>query len=353
MPDDFEELVEQLQSWNVWMRSAAVKGLGKLGDPRAIAVLLPLLQEAHKFMRKDTIEALKQLGWRPQDAEQEALLAVAEEDWERALGLGTPAIPALMAGRLFESMAPQNVCAALVKMGALAVEALLETAQHSTDKGLRGLALGVLGEIGDQRAVEPLLAIFQGNLGGNRAAAAEALGKLGDPRVVEPLIAVLGETNGFLIPTKATVAKVLGELGDIRAVEALTTLFGDRSLATRLSNGQRILLGGYACDRLGRGLIDVAQALQKLLDGGASAVPEATLRRVATLQDIIGMVKYGEMRYYANGDWDREDSIRRVDYVPPGQTYSAESGWTIEWRVDCSKVRELARQELARRGLEA
>ena len=48
-----------------------------------------------------------------------------------------------------------------------------------------------MGEIGDARAVEPLIAALKHNDTGIRQDAARALGRIGDARAVEPLIAAL------------------------------------------------------------------------------------------------------------------------------------------------------------------
>jgi HEAT repeat protein len=64
-----------------------------------------------------------------------------------------------------------------------------------------------------------------------REAAAAALGQLGDTRAVEPLIAALqhnsldisAQTVVPKIPLRAAAATALGQLGDTRAVEPLIT----------------------------------------------------------------------------------------------------------------------------------
>ena len=53
----------------------------------------------------------------------------------------------------------------------------------------RRAAAEALGQLGDKRAVEPLIAALQDDVENVRQAAAEALGQLGDERAVEPLIA--------------------------------------------------------------------------------------------------------------------------------------------------------------------
>ena len=87
---------------------------------------------------------------------------------------------------------------------------------------VRRHAAKALGEIGDVRAVEPLIkALGEGN-----SSAAGALGKIGDVRAVEPLIKAFGEGN-------SSAAGALGKIGDGRAVEQLIKLLKDESSDVR------------------------------------------------------------------------------------------------------------------------
>jgi HEAT repeat protein len=82
-----------------------------------------------------------------------------------------------------------------------------------------------LGEIGDARAVEPLIAALRDSDGELRGNVAGALGRIGDPRAVEPLIAALADKDPLL---RSAVATALGKLGDPRAVEPLVLALRDR-----------------------------------------------------------------------------------------------------------------------------
>ena len=87
---------------------------------------------------------------------------------------------------------------------------------------IRSITAEVLGEIGDQRAVEPLIAALKDNTWKVRINAMEALGKIGDQRAVEPLIAALKDTD-----VRGIAAGVLGKIGDQRAVEPLKAVLKD------------------------------------------------------------------------------------------------------------------------------
>jgi HEAT repeat protein len=104
------------------------------------------------------------------------------------------------------------------------------------DALIAGLAVGgsagwecakALGEIGDRRAVEPLLKSLEG---GAQAAVIDALGKLGDPRAVEPILAKLPDKSPG---TRGAAARSLAKLGDKRAVEPLIRLLEDKDAEMR------------------------------------------------------------------------------------------------------------------------
>jgi HEAT repeat protein len=89
---------------------------------------------------------------------------------------------------------------------------------QSGDIAVRAEAAGVLGRIGDARAVEPLIAVLKQDNRTVRYCACQALGKLGDARAVEPLIAALKDDDLWM---RHVACEALGKLGDARAVEPL------------------------------------------------------------------------------------------------------------------------------------
>ena len=100
----------------------------------------------------------------------------------------------------------------------------------------------VLGNIGDVRAVEPLIdalgdeSMMEDRGGGEdaRGAIAKALGKIGDTRAVEPLILNLGgedvfdsTDNSYDYHFRIYAAEALGVIGDIQAIEPLIKALED------------------------------------------------------------------------------------------------------------------------------
>ena len=97
---------------------------------------------------------------------------------------------------------------------------------------VRRTAAKALGEIGDPRAVEPLISMLKDKSSSVREATAAALEVLGDPRAVEPLIATLLDSDGKV---RESSAQALGKIGDARVVAPfVSVLKSENSKAIRM-----------------------------------------------------------------------------------------------------------------------
>lgn len=116
-------------------------------------------------------------------------------------------------------------------------EEYIQELEHP-DPSVRRHAAIALGDLGDPRALDPLIKTLQEDkeVFGAAPYAADALGRIGDPRAVEPLIAALE------IPMVVPAAiKALSELGDARMVEPLICMLQEQhehasTIATVLGN---------------------------------------------------------------------------------------------------------------------
>jgi HEAT repeat protein len=119
-------------------------------------------------------------------------------------------------------------CYAIEALGRIgdprSVDALSAALNHN-EVSVREAAVDALGEIGDPRAVKPLGVMLKGDKDSSmRWRAACALEKINDPSAVDPLITALGDEN-WNVRRAATSA--LDQIGDTRAVEPLLTVLGD------------------------------------------------------------------------------------------------------------------------------
>ncbi|BCL79577.1 HEAT repeat domain-containing protein [Ktedonobacteria bacterium brp13] len=218
-----EPLIELLSDNDGWARRQVAVALGQLGDVRAIEPLIELLSDRDRGVREQVAVALGKLGWKPANETQSAWLAIAQQNWDR-----------------------------IVSLGSATVEPLIEALQGN-DKQIRGHAAIGLGKLGDVRAVEPLIEALRDNESWVREQVAVALGKLGwkpanetqsawmaiaqqdwdrvvnlGSATVEPLIEVLKDYNSDV---RKSAARILEEIGDPRGIDALRML----RLSERLS----------------------------------------------------------------------------------------------------------------------
>ncbi len=97
------------------------------------------------------------------------------------------------------------------------------------DLDIRNKAAIALGEMGDERAVEPLVATLNDENIHVRNNAAKALEKIGKPSVKTLLKALKSDKKSI----RSTAAKTLGNIGDIRALEPLKDLLKDKEAVVR------------------------------------------------------------------------------------------------------------------------
>ena len=178
------------------------------------------------------------------------------------------------------------IVAALVEIRQpLAAEKVFELLEYD-DPAVRIAGLFALSELGDARAVEPLLEVLNEQSSGLKLQrrAAVALGMLGDARAVEPLVRLLSHDDELV---RFAAVSALGELGDSRAVEPLTDLM----------NGQDEDLQEQAVIALGKlGEVHAVTPIIRLL--GNSGGWDGSLSRGKHLrEDVLKVLgKFNEQR---------------------------------------------------------
>lgn len=157
-----------------------------------------------------------------------------------------------------------------------AVGPLIAALEHE-DYEVAGAAIRALGEIGDARAVAPLLKLMGEDHGGSWPdQAISALGAIGDPRAVEPLIAIVEEAQPDRVRVE-DAARALGHIRDPRAVEALARLLRKSKDTTLISAAADALGAGRdpkaaealiaaLADPSGGAALEIARALTRFDD---------------------------------------------------------------------------------------
>jgi len=238
-------LIAMLADTDPLVRGVVVRALGRLRDPRAVDPLIAMLQDTYPGMARTAALALGEIGDdRAAEPLDERMLSdpdfsmreTAAHALKRIEDVNVPGrdrIQSLIVGLASDSVLRQTrVLSALIASKQEAVDPLIAVLTDESPEVRKGAAKA-LGEIGDPRAVEPLIAALaqpeaspldppeEDPAPQKRAlrTVADALGNLGDPRAVEPLIDALADDAPSV---RRSAAAALGRIADARAVGPLS-----------------------------------------------------------------------------------------------------------------------------------
>jgi len=128
---------------------------------------------------------------------------------------------------------------ALSKLGTPAVAGLIGALQHEDDD-VRWKAAIALGEIGDPQAISPLINVLSDNDRFVRSRSAFALSMIGEP-AVDPLIQALREGDGNI---RWGAAIALGKIQNPRAIEPLIHALADKYENVRAESAAALAVTG-------------------------------------------------------------------------------------------------------------
>ena len=217
--DRVDDLILDLKYGQSGVRLRAVMALGEIGDARAVDLLVEVLKNKDEglMVRQHAAEALGKIGdpkavdplietlkedasdfpfiFRTEDrglvqADSNTFFVEKQANTARALGeIGDPRAILPLIEVLKDESPKVRLWAAysLVKLGQAEYFDQVVLALENERFGVRDVATEALGEIGDPRAVGPLSEALSDENAWVRRHAAEALGKIGDNRAVEPL----------------------------------------------------------------------------------------------------------------------------------------------------------------------
>jgi HEAT repeat protein len=182
-----EPLAAALADGSAGVRAAAAEALGKLGDARVFAPLVEALADHRYDVCRMAARSLARLGWRPSYDESGARYYLALHLIDQA-----------------------------VEIGPCVVKPLITVLIEDDSRSMRAAAARALGEIGDRRAVGPLIACLNNRHTSEmvRSAVAEALGKTGDASAVRPLRTTLLDSDAEVRETaRAALEQIDTRLG--------------------------------------------------------------------------------------------------------------------------------------------
>jgi HEAT repeat protein len=249
-----DALAELLQDNDAAVRRAAATALFKIGRS-AVEAISGMATDKSSPFRQEAIRALGDIAT-PQAASALMQLLCTEED----LPLCGQAVDALErcgqpVVRLSEVLHDGTVPARLAALDALrswegkAVAPALIAVLLNTESLLRQRAAEALGDLGDARAVEPLVNAMADSDVDVVSASGMALAKIGGPSV-GPLLDILSTGKA---PARIWAAMALGEMGDRRAMGPLIDTLKDRDTSVRRAAAKA--LGGLPDPRSTQALL--------------------------------------------------------------------------------------------------
>jgi|GEM_PF-3411545 len=245
-----EPLINALRDGSPDVCRAAAEALGKIGDKKAIEPLIIALRSL--FVRYAAIEALEKIEpeWHKTEVAKKQVPEFINALRNGCSDVRIGAAEAL--GKIGDKKAIEPLIIALRdwdwRVRYAAIEALekIEPEWHKTEvakkqvpefinalrdknSDIRKATARVLGKIGDERAIEPLIIALRDKYEWVRKAAAKALVKIGKP-AVESLIQTLRDEDPDV---RWAAAYVLGNIGDLRAIEPLIQTLRDENSFVR------------------------------------------------------------------------------------------------------------------------
>ena len=177
-----EPLIAVLKSGKDEERIAAVKALRDLGDDHAVKPLITALKDPNQTVREHAAKTLDQFGWKPDQTITGAWYWIAKGEVQECVRIGATAVPPLLnVVKDSEYVFRKSAMKALGQIGGTrALKFLIATLQNQ-DHPLRMDAATALGQIGNARAVESLIEVLKDKDAEVAAAATESLGQIGRP----------------------------------------------------------------------------------------------------------------------------------------------------------------------------
>jgi HEAT repeat protein len=184
---DVEGLCKALVHQDSGVRRKAAEAFGEIKDTKAVELLIQLLKDEDIGVRIAAAETLGKIGDARAAQPLLALLRYDKSLVDGKIGIGG------YAAAISANAVPFTAVEALEKIGKPAVEPLIEVLKVA-HKDIRYRAALVLGNIGDARAVRPLIEALKDKDWFTRDEAARSLEKIGEP-VVELLTQAFGDED--------------------------------------------------------------------------------------------------------------------------------------------------------------
>jgi HEAT repeat protein len=319
------------------VRLSAVDAIAAVSGPESTALLVLALRDRSARVRKRALKGLEERSWIPPFNEDGAWWFVARgtaENWPHIMTLGTIAIPALssvLAPETHDGRDAVSAASALARLDARVAEGDLKLALADSKREVRAAAIDALFELFGDRAIE-IIASGPAPLSDDVISRLEVLGKKSVPAFVKSLgvrnrgIAPALRRLGWNPEVASDSARLLVAEGRYAEAAEIGSAAAGPLIEAILA---RVDTTGLRVDGEGPHLsVDYQprDALTRVLERCASSVDVDVLASIAKLESFtLNFTAYGNCSY-------TEERKQSVDFI---------------------LIRQLARQELIRRGLPA
>ncbi|MBN1126390.1 MAG: HEAT repeat domain-containing protein [Sedimentisphaerales bacterium] len=233
--NEVEELIQQLKDRDAMVKCDAAEKLGGLGDRRAVQPLIELLEDTSGSIGGGNVRpTTRQEVDTPEDSAKEIVKAAKLKVARATLrplpvnNTDTTLLRSYLTGLKSRDITTRiRVAEELGKLRDVrAVPALLEVLNERDMTGrTHEAAIVALGEIGDPRAFDVIIARLNPHMPSDAVPVVIALGKLGDPRAIEPLVMV-AKSNSF---AEEEAVKAIAAIGTSYGVKALNSFISPTS----------------------------------------------------------------------------------------------------------------------------
>ncbi len=261
-------LVSKLYAWRGSFRRRILKALGETGDTEAVPYLVHALTHGNKRARAAAVEALGRIGGPAVDA-----LVPAAGDRHPAvrekvlnilgkLGDNRAVLPLLHMQKELDPGIRKWSQDALDRMGHRAVDPLIH-ALKDDDYVIRTAAVKRLRRFRESRVVDALHGALEDTFFETRGEAVKALAAIGDKRSVEPLVKALKDASPEV---RAETVKTLAYMKDGRGLRAMVPVLADSDPGVRETSARAIWTAGedalpYLADALKNDSLEVREAV--------------------------------------------------------------------------------------------
>lgn len=235
-----------------WVRDAAARSLGKIGGPQAVDALMDLCKREHgnfagieglietgsdqaigilrTALRSSDInirfkaaEGLNKLAWKPTLPEDKAAYLIACKEWSKLKKLGRAAVEELSTALEVNDWHVNEQCAILLRQigDQRAVEPLIKRLRPGYGH-LMVVIVEALASLGDARAVPKLLTLLNQNVIGLPEAAAHAIIKISDQSSIDVLIQKLDQADPLIRKTAISALVGIGQASVDPLIQSLS-----------------------------------------------------------------------------------------------------------------------------------